>query len=116
MKKNKTLQQKYSTYEANVNRYHNLYPHSPALQLPTFADVKAFSVDDNFWNIGSLTHPNEPWAVDIATQNGIRAYRTVQSCEEELRRIAREVRKMMRSSLATEKKLQSLLVMTDMRA
>ena len=116
MKKNRTLQQKYQTFDTHVDRYHHEYPDSPIIQLPTLADVKDLSVDDPFWNVGSLTHPNEPWAVDINTQHGIQAYRTLRSCEEELARIAREVRKMVRWSLAMEDKLNDLLNLSKMGA
>lgn len=74
MKKNKILHQKFSTFHANVQKYPSTYPNLPQLQLPTLEEVKSMTVDDNFWNIGSLTHPNEPWAMDVNTQNGIRAY------------------------------------------
>ena len=115
MRKNKLLQQKYLTYQNHINQYHNKFPDSPILPLPTFEEVKAFSVDDTFWNLGSLTHPSEPWAVDKATQSGIQAYRTVKSCEEELRRISLEVSKMVRWSLEMEGKLKVLLTLCNMR-
>ena len=114
MRKNQALHQKYLTYQKHVNQFHRQYPNSPIVQLPTYDEVKAFSVDDSFWNLGSLTHPSEPWAVDKATQTGIQAYRTVQSCEEELQRIALEVRKMVRWSLVVEEKLGSLLTLSNM--
>lgn len=115
MRKNKLLQQKYLTYRNHIHHYHDKFPDSPILQLPTFEEVKAFSVDDIFWNLGSLTHPSEPWASDKATQSGIQAYRTVRSCEEELRRISLEVRKMVRWSLEMEEKLKVLLNLSNMR-
>ena len=114
MKKNRTLQQKYQTYKTHVEQYHYRHPDSPIIQLPTLEEVKDLTVDDPFWNVGSLTHPNERWAVDIDTQNGIQAYRTLKSCEEELRRIAQEVRKMVRWSLAMEEKLEELLNLSKM--
>ena len=114
MKKNQVLQHKYLTYQKHVNEYHLRYPYSPVLQLPTLEELKALTVDDAFWNVGSLTHPTEPWAVDKATQAGIQAHRTVQSCEEELRRIALEVRKMVCWTLDTKDKLDRLLELSNM--
>lgn len=114
MKKHQVLQHKYLTYQKHVNQYHLQYPHLPVLPLPTLEELKALTVDDAFWNVGSLTHPTEPWAVDKATQAGIQAHRTVQSCEEELRRIALEVRKMVRWTLDTRDKLDRLLALSNM--
>ena len=114
MKKNHVFQQKYLTYQKHVNQYHLQYPNSPVLQLPTLDELKALTVDDSFWNVGSLTHPSEPSAVDKPTQNGIQAYRTVPSCKEELRRIALEVLKMVQRSLTTSDKIDSLLPLSKM--
>ena len=114
MKKNQVLQHKYLTYQKHVNQYHLRYPDSPVLRLPTLEELKALTVNDAFWNVGSLTHPIEPWAVDKATQAGIQAHRTVQSCEEELCRIAPEVHKMVRWTLDTKDKLDGLLELRNM--
>lgn len=49
-------------------------------------------VTDPFWDVGALNHPDEPWANDTSTKEGIRAYLVKRSSTEELRRIGREVR------------------------
>ncbi|KAH9824271.1 hypothetical protein DFH28DRAFT_861497, partial [Melampsora americana] len=107
-KRNKALLQKYKTYMANVESYHQIYPNAPPLQLPTFEEVKSLDIANVFWNIGHLTHPDEPWAVDLATQTGIQAFRTARSGEEELERISYEVQNMARYALLTERKLEAL--------
>ncbi|KAH9809780.1 hypothetical protein DFH28DRAFT_904187, partial [Melampsora americana] len=113
-KKNKALLNKYNTYKSNVEAYHVAYPDLPNLQLPTFDEVKTLPITDPFWNIGHLTHPDEPWAVDLATQTGIQAFRVVRSCEEELERISCEVQNMARSALLTEERLAGLLALSEM--
>ena len=114
MQKNKIFQQKYLTYWNQIHYYRNKFPHSPILQLPTFDELKAFSVNDSFWNSGSLTHPSEPWASDKATHSGIQAYWTVKSFEEELCRISAKVCKMVHWSLEMEEKLKVLLNLRNM--
>ncbi|KAH9822663.1 hypothetical protein DFH28DRAFT_1181544 [Melampsora americana] len=89
--KQSALKQKWTTYELHVKH-----------------------LEDPFWNIGHLTHPDEVWATDVATQLGIQAYRTFRSCDEELRRIAREVRNMIQDSLRVEDRLTNLKATTEM--
>ncbi|KAH9815145.1 hypothetical protein DFH28DRAFT_893345 [Melampsora americana] len=112
-KRNKALGQKCATYKSNVETYCHEYPDAPAQPLPTFEEVKALDIADTFWNIGHLTHPKGPWAVDVATQTGIQAFRTARSCEEELERIACEVQQMMRWGLQMEEKLSALLALSQ---
>lgn len=52
-------------------------------------------LEDPFWNEGALSHPDEPWAICQSTKEGIVAFRSKQSCEEEMRRLGREIRQMM---------------------
>ncbi|KAH9812856.1 hypothetical protein DFH28DRAFT_1129636 [Melampsora americana] len=113
-KRNKALLQKYNTYRANVEAYHVSYPDSPPQQLPTFEEVKSMEITNTFWNIGHLTHPNEPWAVDLDTQTGIQAIRTARSGEEEVERISYEVQNMARWALMMEERLSNLLAISEM--
>lgn len=52
-------------------------------------------ITDVFWNGGSLTHPDELWATDPATQERIQAFLTKRAAEDELCRIAREARQLL---------------------
>ncbi|KAH9822578.1 hypothetical protein DFH28DRAFT_1078758 [Melampsora americana] len=113
-KRNKALLQKYNTYSANVEAYHVSYPDSPPQQLPTFEEVKSMEITNTFWNIGHLTHPNEPWAVDLDTQTGIQALCTAQSGKEEVERISYEVQNMARWALMMEARLSNLLAISEM--
>lgn len=96
---------KFQTYESEVTKYHQNFRTAAKLDCPTLATVRSLPLENAFWDIGNLTHPAEPWAIDADTKVGIQAYLSARSCEEELRRVAREVRQMMRSSLNMANKL-----------
>ncbi|KAH9819280.1 hypothetical protein DFH28DRAFT_887071, partial [Melampsora americana] len=113
-RRNKALLQKYNSYKTSVETFHETYPDSQPLHLPTIEEVKALDITDVFWNIGHLTHPNEPWAVDLPTQTGIQAFRTARSGEEELERISCELQNMVRFALKTEEKLTALLELSEL--
>lgn len=111
--KQKTFTRKFGSYCALVEQYHAQNPGAAIQDLPTLEEVRRLSLDDAFWNIGHLTHPNEAWAVDLPTQQGIQAYLDVRGCEEELRRIAREVRQMVQQALLIKGKLAALEELCD---
>lgn len=113
--KQKNLKQKYTSYDLEVTRFHTRFPDAEVLELPTMEDIFVLDLEDPFWNVGHLTHPNELWATDVPTQNGIQAFRRLRSCNEELRRIAREVRNVVLDSLRTEVKLNNLKGTAEMR-
>ncbi|KAH9817087.1 hypothetical protein DFH28DRAFT_889927, partial [Melampsora americana] len=113
-RRNKALLQKYNSYKVSVEASHLSYLDSPPLQLPTLEEVKSLDVIDVFWNIGHLTPPDKPWAVDLAAQTGIQAFCTARSGEEELERISCEVQNMVWFALMTDKKLTALLVLSEM--
>jgi hypothetical protein len=95
-KKMRHLKNKCNSYNQQAIDYNTAF--NPQVELPTpkLDDVKSFDMDEPFWNIGLLDHPNEPWAVDANTQKGIQAYLIVERCDEELRQIAREARQAIR--------------------
>ncbi|KAH9807463.1 hypothetical protein DFH28DRAFT_915190, partial [Melampsora americana] len=107
------VQRKWTTYEVQVQRFRNNFPDSPALPLPTLDEVLTMHIGDAFWNIGHLTHPDEPWAVDDVTQKGIEAFRTARSCKEELRRVVREVQNVVLHALEIEGKLNDLATLSN---
>lgn len=61
-----------------------------------------------FLDCGSLTHPNEPWAIDPDTQEGIQAFLTVCRCKEELRRVSKEARQTANWALMYQSRLDNL--------
>lgn len=113
--KQKAFKQKHSAYIRQVKKYNNISHRMDRLALPNLKTLKATPIEDDFWNIGHLSHPNEPWANDRNTRIGIEAFLTERSCQEELRRIAHEVRAMMRSAIQRYGRLQSLHNMTTKR-
>lgn len=113
--KQKAFKQKHSAYIRQVKKYNNISHRMDRLALPNLKTLKATPIEDDFWNIGHLSHPNEPWANDRNTRIGIEAFLTERSCQEELCRIAHEVRAMMRSAIQRYGRLQSLHNMTTKR-
>lgn len=104
--KQRTLKLKWQTYQLQSSRFNERFNPSPLIVCPELETVKSMPMDDVFWNIGNLTHPDEPWAVDVNTQKGIQAYLTLTHAQDELRRIARELRQQIRWALAMDKKTQ----------
>ncbi|KAH9815483.1 hypothetical protein DFH28DRAFT_1126225 [Melampsora americana] len=101
------FKRKFDTFKLQVSKYNSIVPLSE-LPCPLYDEAKGMSIEDPFWNSGALSHPNEAWAVDQGTKDGIYAFLPQQSCAEELRRIGREVRQMMLYALQTDEKLDSL--------
>lgn len=84
--------QTYLRHAEKFNNHHNpIYP----LAVPSFEDMLALPITDQFWDVAALGHLDEPWANHKRTKIGIQAYLKERSCQEELRRIGREVRQMM---------------------
>ncbi|KAH9806805.1 hypothetical protein DFH28DRAFT_919259 [Melampsora americana] len=108
--KQKVMKQRHTAYIRQVKKYNTHCHRNDRLPLPTLQSVKAWPIEDQFWDIGHLTHPNEPWAIHRETRLGIEAYLRERSCQEEFRRIAIEVRQMIRSALQRNKRLRQFLV------
>lgn len=73
-------------------------------------------VTDIFWDLGGLSHPDEAWASNKHTQEGIRLYLLWRAAKEELKRIARETRQLIRWALEYQVKLDDVhrnIIMTD---
>lgn len=92
--KQRMVTKKFNTYENEVRKYNQTFRNEVRIPCLTLATVRSLQLEDNFWDIGELTHPAEPWATDPDTKVGIQAFLTARTCEEELKRIAREVRQM----------------------
>lgn len=105
--KDRNFVRKYNTFSTQVMRYNDL-PGSREIELPALDDVKTYPIEHRFWDIGSLTHPDEPWAVDEATKDGIDAYLKRSRCREELGRIAREAYQMIEWAILMETRVEAL--------
>lgn len=75
---------------------------------PTFDEVESMAVTDPFWDLGGLSHPDEPWATNKYTREGIQAYLLRRAAKEELKRIARECRQMVLWALEYQLKIDEI--------
>ncbi|KAA1067974.1 hypothetical protein PGT21_023701 [Puccinia graminis f. sp. tritici] len=60
-----TLKKKWLAYNNRAESYNSEFSPGRILATPTLDEVKAYGIDDVFWNMGALSHPDEPWAVDL---------------------------------------------------
>ncbi|KAH9817035.1 hypothetical protein DFH28DRAFT_889845 [Melampsora americana] len=111
-KKQLTFRRKWTTYNTQAMKYNDIRPFSN-LPCPTLEEAKALPFENPFWNVGALSHPEEMWANDPGTKDGIQAYLLHRSCMEELRRIGRESQQMILAALRTEEQLQNLLILCN---
>ncbi|PLW52085.1 hypothetical protein PCANC_15988 [Puccinia coronata f. sp. avenae] len=88
----KLLKSKWNSYNIKANYYNENFSTGLLVSTPNFNEMKSFALDDIFWNMGSLSHPNEPWANDQHVIEGIEALLKLNHCKDELWRIAREAR------------------------
>lgn len=89
------------------------FPESDHIQIPAYDVCKYSNMNDEFWNFSNVTHLDELWVYDAPTRVGIGAHLKVEKCNEELSRIAREVRSLISWSINTLDKLDDLGHLTD---
>lgn len=112
--KQKALQAKWTTYDRLVGGYNTVCgPDREKMARETLGSIQSMVISDPFWNVRLLTHSRENWAVEEQTQKGIQAYLSWSRCEEELRRISREVRQMVQAALQMDSKLQTLITLSN---
>ncbi|POW01792.1 hypothetical protein PSTT_12273 [Puccinia striiformis] len=83
-------------YTARVLAFRTACPTRHAPPMMTYAELLRLQPDDPFWNDGLFTNGNEPWAIDVNTQRGIRFLASLNRGKEEHRRLGWEVRRAMR--------------------
>ncbi|OAV91436.1 hypothetical protein PTTG_05125 [Puccinia triticina 1-1 BBBD Race 1] len=86
------LKKKWLAYNNCAEAYNSDFAPRTPLATPTLDEVKSYGIEHHFWNMGALSHPDEPWAINSDVQKGIQAYLTLTHCQDELRQIAREAR------------------------
>ncbi|EGG06927.1 uncharacterized protein MELLADRAFT_106366 [Melampsora larici-populina 98AG31] len=94
-KKQILLKKKLDTYLRHASRYNQRHRPTPRLVLPSLDEVLEMDLLHPFWDEVALNHLDEPWASCQRTKDGIVALRNQLASEEELRRLAREVRQLM---------------------
>ncbi|KAH9472605.1 hypothetical protein Pst134EA_003212 [Puccinia striiformis f. sp. tritici] len=102
------LKNKWLAYDHRAQNYNSEFTPQTALETPTLEEVKSFGMEDAFWNMGPVSHPNEPWAIDSNIQKGISAYLTLIHCQDELNRISREARQAVKWALQRDKKMEDI--------
>ncbi|POV96465.1 hypothetical protein PSTT_15633 [Puccinia striiformis] len=100
------LKNKWLAYDHRAKNYNSEFTLQTALETPTLEEVKSFGMEDAFWNMGPVSHPNEPWAIDLNIQKGISAYLTLIHCQDELNRISREARQAVKWAIQRDKKME----------
>ncbi|EFP80172.2 uncharacterized protein PGTG_05397 [Puccinia graminis f. sp. tritici CRL 75-36-700-3] len=90
--KMKHLKSKWTSYNQKALNYNENHSTNISVATPVFEDVRSMGLDDPFWNMGSLSHPNEPWAINSTIKEGIEAILMSTHCNDELHRISREAR------------------------
>lgn len=107
-RKKALLRKKYNTYRRHVSKYNSQHQRRDAIYLPTFDEVEALQVTDAFWDVGALSHPEEDWASNKHTKEGIRQYLLKRAADEELKRISRETRQLVQWALEHQQKLDKI--------
>ncbi|KAI7942193.1 hypothetical protein MJO28_012220 [Puccinia striiformis f. sp. tritici] len=102
------LKNKWLAYDHRAQNYNSEFTLPTALETPTLEEVKSFGMEDAFWNMGPVSHPNEPWAIDLNIQKGISAYLTLIHCQDELNRISREARQAVKWAIQRDKKMEEI--------
>ncbi|POW09206.1 hypothetical protein PSHT_09260 [Puccinia striiformis] len=70
-------------YTARVLAFRTACPTRHAPPMMTYAELLRLQPDDPFWNDGLFTNGNEPWAIDVNTQRGIRFLASLNRGKEE---------------------------------
>ncbi|KAH9822566.1 hypothetical protein DFH28DRAFT_1181288 [Melampsora americana] len=111
--KNTQLKRKHAMYTRLAQAYNEQFAPLTLLATPSLQEVEAMDLSHTFLNFGGLIHSDEPWAVDVPTQQGIEAYISICRCTEELWRIAKEARQMMNWAVQYQGKIDRLRQDTD---
>ncbi|WAR57741.1 hypothetical protein PtB15_8B794 [Puccinia triticina] len=74
-----------------------------------YSELLSLQSDDTFWNDGTFTNANEPWATDEATKKGIRQLSYFKRSIEERRRLGWETRRAMRWVIERHQLLKTML-------
>lgn len=104
----KQMVRKYWTYSRHATSYNKKHKPTNLIPHPSLLEVQGMGISDTFWEAAGLTHPDEDWAADPLTREGITAFRMERSCGEEMRRLAREVRQLIRWAVNYQQRIDSL--------
>lgn len=105
--KQAALTKKWRTFNRLTTSHNEKFPQKK-LTCPDLNALKSLSMEDIFWDVGNLTHPEEPWASDPKTRQGILAHLTYTHAIDEISRIKREGSQMVLWALALDSKLSHI--------
>ncbi|KAA1104063.1 hypothetical protein PGT21_009222 [Puccinia graminis f. sp. tritici] len=95
-KRAEKLQTCLAAYTKRAQAFIAACPHRHPPPVIEYAELLQLQPDDPFWNDGLFTNANDPWAIDINTQRGIRLLARFKRASEEKRRLGWETRRAMR--------------------
>ena len=104
------LKKKWQAYVRRAKNYISEFLPEHVLATPDLDEVKRIRLEDGFWNMAQLMHPDEPWAVDPNVQKGIEAYLTLTHCQDELRRIGWGGRQAVKWAINWASQLDQILI------
>ncbi|KAH9812031.1 hypothetical protein DFH28DRAFT_899629 [Melampsora americana] len=61
------------TYNQHLTNFQTAFPGRASPKHMDFQQLMTIEADDDFWNDGLFTYDDQPWAIDIPTQAGMRA-------------------------------------------
>ncbi|OAV97612.1 hypothetical protein, variant [Puccinia triticina 1-1 BBBD Race 1] len=96
-------------YNNHVRAYISACPDRPHPPEMEYSELLSLQSDDTFWNDGTFTNANEPWATDEATKKGIRQLSYFKRSIEERRRLGWETRRAMRWVIERHQLLKTML-------
>lgn len=104
----KKLRLKHQTYHRRVMDFNKRFNPERPLADPSYEEIDQMPITDPFWDGGDLSHPEELWASEPETKDGIQAFLTVRAAREELSRIGREVRHLLNWACQYQQKLNAI--------
>jgi hypothetical protein len=104
------LKKAWQVYVQRAKTFNSEFFPEHVLATPDLDKVKRIHLEDSFWNMGQLTHPDEAWEVDPNVQKGIEAYPTLSHCQDELRLIACKGRQAVKWAITWASQLDQIFI------
>ncbi|KAG0151947.1 hypothetical protein CROQUDRAFT_719553 [Cronartium quercuum f. sp. fusiforme G11] len=97
LKLEKTLE----NFQSHLTNYAKAHPDQTQPLNITYNQLLKIEFDDPFWNDGVFTNNQEPWAIDLDTQHGMRQLAFLDRTHEEVHCLGWEARRSMRWAIAS---------------
>ncbi|PLW51510.1 hypothetical protein PCASD_00398 [Puccinia coronata f. sp. avenae] len=109
-KRSAALHTAVNTYNRHLTAFAAAYPDGLHPMPVEYNNLLQMESGDPFWSDGVFTNHEQPWASDPITQDGMRVHARLNRAEEEVQRIALEVRKLIRWAITSHKRLVPLML------